>query len=325
MLEIPHLKGDTTVLFFDAHCDTLTKAVDTQSELSENTLHWDVSRACRYDGFVQVLAVWQDPVKGKPTFEKAMEYIREAEKFQYQNPHLKLCKDFTEIEKSLKEKRVCGLLAVEGGECLEGKLENLQALYQAGVRLMTLTWNHANELGDGAEAPENRGLTPFGRSVVSWMQQNGMLVDISHAGERTFWDCIENSHKPVIASHSNARAIHDHPRNLRDEQLRAVAKTHGVIGINFYTKFIGPPGKDDLDGLIAHIEHIAEIAGEDAVGLGADFDGMKSLPAPLEGVQNLNILFNALLRRNYSARTLEKFAGGNFLRVIRNVLGQTGE
>lgn len=313
------------MLLFDAHCDTLTKAVDTQSGLSDNTLHWDISRARRYDGFVQVLAVWQDPIKGRPTFKKAMDYIREAENFQIRDPHLKLCKNITEIEEGLKEKKVCGLLAIEGGECLEGRIENLQTLYQAGVRLMTLTWNHANELGDGAEAPENRGLTPFGRSVVSWMQQNGMLVDISHAGERTFWDCIDISHRPVIASHSNARTVHDHPRNLRDDQLRAIAKTHGVIGINFYTRFIGPSGKDDLDALIAHIEHIAGIAGEDAIGLGADFDGMMSLPAPMEGVQSLNILLDALSRRNIPASTLEKFAGSNFLRVIRNVLGQTGE
>jgi membrane dipeptidase len=132
---------------------------------------------------------------------------------------------------------------------------------------------------------------------------------------------MEISRKPVIASHSNARAIHNHPRNLRDEQLQAVSQTGGVIGINFYTAFIGPSGKSDMAALIRHIEHIIAIAGEDAIGLGADFDGCGSLPEPIAGVQSLDSLFEALARLNYPDQVIEKLAGRNFLRVFRNVLG----
>lgn len=312
------------MLIFDAHCDTLTRAVDEGQNLSDNPFHWDIARARRYDGFVQVLAVWQDPSKVKPDFAGAMRYVLAAEKFQRADPHLKLCRSAADLESGLKEKRVCGLLSLEGGECLEGKMENLKLFYQAGIRVITLTWNHANRLGDGAKEPQNRGLTPFGRDVVRWMQKNGMLVDISHAGEKTFWDCIEMAQRPVIASHSNARRIQDHPRNLRDEQLQAISKTGGVIGINFYTKFIGPPGKSNLSALIPHIEHILEKTGENAIGLGADFDGMYSLPGPIIGVQSLYALFNALARMNYTERLIEKIAGENFLRVFRHALEQTG-
>ncbi|NLO39687.1 MAG: membrane dipeptidase [Ruminiclostridium sp.] len=312
------------MLIFDAHCDTLTRAVNEGKNLSANSLHWDVARAGQYDGFVQVLAIWQDPDKVKPSFEGAMRYILAAEKFQREAPRLKLCRNASELEGGLQEKKVCAFLAVEGGECLEGEIENLRLFYQAGVRVLTLTWNHANGLGDGADEPENRGLTPFGREVMQWMQQNGMVVDISHAGERAFYDCIDIARKPIIASHSNARRIHDHPRNLRDEQLLAIAKTGGVIGMNFYTKFIGPPGKADLTALIGHIEHILGIAGEDSLGLGADFDGMYSLPPPIVGVENLYSLFNTLARMNYSDEILEKIASGNFLRVFGNALEQTG-
>lgn len=312
------------MMIFDAHCDTLTRAVNEGQSLSGNAFHWDIARARQYDGFVQVLAVWQDPAKMKPSFSRAMQYIRAAEKFGQEDAHLKVCRNASELESGLEEKKVCGLLALEGGECLEGKMENLKLFYQAGVRVITLTWNHANALGDGAEEPLNRGLTPFGREVVEWMQQNGMIVDISHAGEKTFWDCLGMAKRPVIASHSNARRIHDHPRNLRDEQLQAIARNGGVIGINFYTHFIGPPDKADLAALIQHIEHMLDVAGENAVGLGADFDGMDSLPEPITGVESLHALFNALARMNYSDELIEKIAGLNFLRFFRNALEQFG-
>ncbi len=312
------------MLIFDAHCDTLTRAVNEGKSLSVNPLHWDVARAGRYDGFVQVLAIWQDPDKVIPSFDGAMRYILAAEKFEREDRRLKLCRNVSELEGGLQEKKVCAFLAVEGGECLEGKIENLKLFYRAGVRVLTLTWNHTNGLGDGADEPGNRGLTPFGREVVQWMQQNGMVVDISHAGERTFYDCIDIARKPIIASHSNAKRIHDHPRNLRDEQILAIAKTGGVIGMNFYTKFIGPPGKAELSALIPHMEHILGIAGEDSAGLGADFDGMYSLPYPILGVENLYSLFNTLARMNYSDEILEKIASGNFLRIFGNALEQTG-
>lgn len=312
------------MLIADAHCDTLTKAVNMGVSLIENSFHWDVARAMQYDGFVQVLAVFQDPHKAKPTFRQAMAYIREAGKFEKRSPQLRLCRDYRDIENGIRDKKVCGILSLEGGDCLEGRLENLKAFYEAGVRMMTLTWNNANELGDGAEEARNGGLTPFGRDVVGWMQNHGMIADISHADEKTFWDCIAISRGPVIASHSNAMKIHSHTRNLRDEQLRAISESGGVIGVNFYTSFIGPPGKSGMTELIRHIEHILAMAGEDAVGIGADFDGMESLPEPIKGVQSMELLFNALARMNYPDALINKIAGGNFLRVFRNVLGQTG-
>lgn len=312
------------MLIFDAHCDTLTRAVNEGQNLSVNTFHWDITRALQYSGFVQVLAVWQDPAKMKPAFNRAMRYIRAAESFEHEDAHFKLCRSTAELESGLKERKVCGVLALEGGECLEGKMENLKSFYQAGVRVITLTWNHANALGDGAEEPQDRGLTPFGRDVVEWMQHSGMIIDLSHAGEKTFWDCIDMAERPVIASHSNAKTTHDHPRNLSDEQLQAIAKTGGVVGINFYTKFIGHPGKAGLADLIKHIEHMLEKAGEDAVGLGADFDGMYSLPAPIIGVESLDALFNALACMNYPDKLIGKIAGFNFLRVFRHVLEQIG-
>jgi len=308
------------VIIVDAHCDTLTKVVDNKKSLISNCYHWDINRARKYEGFVQVLAVFQDPGREKPSFRKAMRYIHEAESMERQYPFLKICRNYREIETGLMEKKVCGLLALEGGDALEGKTENLDEFYNAGIRLITLTWNYANELGDGAEIQRNGGLTAFGKDVVKLMQGKGMIVDISHADLKTFEDCMSISTKPVIASHSNARYVCDHPRNLYDWQIKEIKKTGGVVGVNFYTKFINNSFKAGISSLVRHIEHVCEVAGDDTVGLGADFDGMESLPDEIKGVEDLYLVFNELAKLNYSEESIGKIAGGNFLRVFRDVL-----
>ncbi|ANX01962.1 M19 family membrane dipeptidase [Thermoclostridium stercorarium subsp. leptospartum DSM 9219] len=304
----------------DAHCDSLTRAVNSKKSLVRNDLHWDMERALKYDGFVQVLAVFQNPDRRKPSFDNAMKYIREAERIERQTCFFKLCRSFEDIKNGIEDKKVCGLLGIEGGEALEGKLENLDEFYNAGVRIMTLTWNYANELGDGAEIQRNGGLTEFGRKVVKLMQEKGMIVDISHADIKTFEDCMSISTRPVIASHSNARAVCDHPRNLYDWQIMEIKRTGGVVGINFYAQFINNSKKAGVTSLIRHIEHICEIAGDGAVGIGADFDGMDALPAGIRGVEDLDIVFNELAKLNYSDTAIQKIAGGNFLRVFSDVL-----
>ncbi len=304
----------------DGHCDTLTEAADKHTGLVKNVLHWDISRASEYDAFIQVLAIFQDSEKTKPSVSQTEYYIKKAEAVQKQAEKFMLAKDAKQIKKAVDERMVCGILAVEGGDCLNGDIDNLLKLYDMGIRIMTLTWNNANELGDGCYQTLHGGLTPFGREIVRLMQSMGMIVDVSHADEKTFWDCIEECREPVIASHSNVRAVYDHPRNLYDDQIRAIAKTKGVIGINFYTEFIGPSKMNDVDGLLRHIEHLCTVAGEDIVAIGADFDGVESLPEQIHGVQDLNVLFNSLARLNYPDRVIRKIAGENLLRVFNDVL-----
>lgn len=308
------------MLIADAHCDTLTEAIAKNTTLLKNDLHWDISRASLYGSFIQILAIFQDREKMKPSVSQAEYYIKKAEAVEKQVSNFMLAKDAEQIRKAVEKRVVCGILAAEGGDCLEGKTGNLRKLYDMGIRLMTLTWNNANEIGDGCEEKLNGGLTPFGREIVRMMHDIGMILDLSHADEKTFWDCIEECRGPVVASHSNARAVHDHPRNLYDDQILAVAETNGVIGINFYTEFIGPSKKNDVSGLLRHIEHICTVAGEDVVAIGADFDGMNSLPGQIRGVQDLDILFNSMARLNYPDRIIRKIAGENLLRVFNDVL-----
>jgi len=214
------------------------------------------------------------------------------------------------------------LLSIEGGEALEGSLANLRNLFRLGVRGLTLTWNFRNELGDGiGEGERAKGLSKFGFEVVAEMNRLGMLVDVSHLAEPGFWDVVQISKKPIIASHSNAYALCQHPRNLTDAQIRAIADSGGVIGVNFYTGFLAnSPEQADIDTVVDHIIYLMKIGGTDVVGLGSDFDGIDQTPQGLENIALLPQLVIKLKNKGCSETIIEKVMGNNFLRVLQEVL-----
>ncbi|MDK2824048.1 MAG: rane dipeptidase [Clostridia bacterium] len=214
------------------------------------------------------------------------------------------------------------LLAIEGGEALAGSLGVLRCLFRLGIRVLTLTWNNRNELGDGCgEEPFGKGLSKFGREVVKEMNDLGMVIDVSHLAERGFWDVIEITNKPIIASHSCCKSLASHVRNLSDEQLKALARVGGVIGINFYPKFLNDnPYKASIDDVVRHIVYASEIMGPEHVGLGSDFDGIDSTPDGLEDVTKINMLIPKLEKAGFSSSDIANIMGNNFLRVLKKVL-----
>jgi len=211
-------------------------------------------------------------------------------------------------------------LGIEGGHALEGSIENVETFHQRGVRIITLTWNNANELaGSCMEKPET-GLTDFGREAVRRMNELGMIADLSHASPRTFYDTLEASTAPVICSHSACKALRDFPRNLDDDQLRVLAAHRGVIGIVFLPYFLRPEeDKATLGDVLDHIEHAVSVAGIDSVALGSDFDGFGTPPKGLEDVTRLPALLAGLRSRGYSAPDIARVAGLNFLRLWQEV------
>ena len=195
----------------------------------------------------------------------------------------------TDVEEAYEEGKIAALLSIEGGEALDGRIELLRIFYRLGVRLMTLTWSLRNEIADGAfEGRTGGGLTRFGVQVVEEMDRLGMVVDVSHLAEAGFWDVMEISTKPVIASHSNSKALCSHPRNLTDDQARAIAQKGGVIGVNFAGHFLGE-GRRSLAGVVDHIDHFSSIIGPEYIALGSDFDGLpwEQLPDELKDVSQL--------------------------------------
>jgi membrane dipeptidase len=273
--------------------------------------------------FVQFFAAFIEPSfcqayamrRAVQIFDRFHEQI---EKFK---DSVKLCLNYTDITAALAEEKVAAILSVEDGAAFQGELSAVRMFYKLGLRSVCLTWNHRNEIADGAvEGCTNGGLTTFGRELVCEMNRLGMLIDLSHIAEKGFWDVMELTKKPVIASHSNARKICNHRRNLTDEQILAVRDSKGVIGINFYPPFLNEGDNACIKDIIRHIEYISGLAGCETLGIGADFDGVDCLPQEITGVQDLYKVFNELLKLNYSEESVGKIAGGNFLRVIREVL-----
>jgi len=232
-----------------------------------------------------------------------------------------------EIRRAKAEGKLAGLLGIEGGEAIEGDLAALRCFYRLGVRLLTVTWNRRNALADGQkEARTNGGLTTLGVEAVQEMNRLGMIVDLSHLSAAGVQDVLAVSRAPVIASHSNARAVQDHPRNLTDEQVRGIAQGGGLVGVTLVPIFVAPEGQATLERLVDHIARLLQVGGEDHVGVGTDYDGF-GFHGPADqfhdmpDVSHLPRLTEALLRRGLSERVIEKVLGGNFLRVFEEVAG----
>lgn len=222
-----------------------------------------------------------------------------------------------DIRSAVADKKIASLMGVEGGHCIENSLAKLNELYKLGARYMTLTHSTNTDWADSATDREvHHGLTDFGKQVVREMNRLGMLVDISHVSEKTMRDAIVTSTVPVIASHSSAYAITPHPRNVPDSILRLIKERDGVIMVNFYTKYIEHGDRSDVDTLVDHIDHIAQVAGAAHVGIGSDFDGVPSLPAQLTDVSYYPYITQALLNRGYSHEDIRLILGENLMRVF---------
>lgn len=311
------------MLIVDAHCDTVTALMKNDEKLFENTKHIDLKRLKQYDGFVQFFAAFISPDHAKMgALRRTLSIIdRLYSEIESNKENITLCRNYNDILAAFSANKIAAVLSIEGGEALEGSIAVLRILYELGVRAMTLTWNFRNQIADGvSDGISGGGLTPFGREVVSEMNRLGMLVDVSHLSEAGFWDVINLTGAPVIASHSNAKKLCCHRRNLTDEQLLALKKNGGVTGINLYPVFLNNDGKASVKNIIEHIEYILALTGEDTLGLGSDFDGIDVTPEGIDGVQDLQTVINELFKLNYSQAVIEKIAGGNFLRVIQKVL-----
>lgn len=311
----------------DMHCDTLSFLETQQAgSLRENGGQLDLMRMRESGYLLQNFAIYVDMREHPDAWDWAM---RLAERFRAEMEKnrdlVRQVRCWDDIRRNRGEGILCAMLTVEEGGICGGKLEKLRKLYDLGVRMMTLTWNYQNELAGPASPPEGTvcqeplGLTEKGRAFAAEMESLGMILDVSHLSDEGFWNVVQLTKKPFVASHSNSRALCGHRRNLTDEMIRAVGERGGVIGLNFYEKFIREGQEDLLKGLTEHARRITDLGGMEVLGLGSDFDGIPA-NGDLPGAESLGLLWDALRRGGFTEGQLDKIFSENVLRVCRDVL-----
>ena len=343
-------------MIIDMHCDTISEIRYRRNKkgencsLRENRLHIDARRLKESGYMLQCFALYVHlrgcgGIDEQGVLQADQAWADLQELYRVYRQEVADCGDLLQpvsnaedLEQCRKTRKVAALLTVEEGGVCGGKPERLEELHAMGVRMMTLTWNFPNELGypniNGLNSRQGysalfqpdmeHGLTETGRDFVARMEQLGILVDVSHLSDRGFWDVIETSTRPFVASHSNARAVCPCVRNLTDEMIRALAEKGGVMGLNFCADFLrtvpeGAPNPGRLEDVTAHARHIFQVGGEDCLGLGSDFDGIDTNEA-LPGAQAMHTLWEALRQSGFTERQLDKIFYDNVLRVLEGTI-----
>lgn len=283
----------------DAHCDTLYNLVNKPGNANDITLE----RLKKGGVSLQTMAMYVGPkaplAQVEALFEKmlaAFENLKQQGWVQAFDP--------SEAE----EGKVKAMLSIEGCEVFESGLASIARYYDKGVRMACVTWNHQNALATPHCINATDGLTPYGLEAVREMQRLRMAVDVSHLNEAGYWDILNRTSVPPMASHSCCRALRDHTRNLHDEQLRALFAAGGFVGLNFYPVFL-TDGPCTLDTLVDHFDHMIILGGEGKVGFGSDFDGIESKPEHLDNPLDYPLLLDKLRRRGYSEKSVQSIAG----------------
>ncbi|MGI6097749.1 MAG: dipeptidase [Dethiobacteria bacterium] len=310
----------------DSHCDTVglfeNKKIGYNFNLWNEIGHLDLPRMEAGGVKVQFFAVYIEP-ENKPhtSLHRTLQLIDTYyETLKGLEERIVPVTDFGTLKQVLEGQKIASILAIEGGEAIETDLRLLRMLYRLGVRSFGLTWNQRNQIADGIDERESGGgLTRFGFSVIRELNKLGMLIDLAHLSEAGFWDVLETSADPVIVSHANAYTICNHPRNLKDQQLKALAEAGGVIGLSVYEDFI-KESNADLDSLADHFAHIASLIGVEHIGIGSDFDGIDRPVKGLEDVTKLPNLTAALLKRGFSKADMKKILRDNYLQLFNKVL-----
>lgn len=325
----------------DMHCDTISELLHArergeEASILENHLHIDLNRMQKGDYLLQNFAMFVHLGKTADPFHYAMKLVdlfyNELEPY---SDRIRIVKRWEDIEENQKAGKMSAMLTLEEGGICKGDLSCLRDFYRLGARMMTITWNFPNELGfpngkDESVSPARsvpdteHGLTETGIAFVQEMERIGMIIDISHLNDAGIRDVFHYTKKPFVASHSNARALARHPRNLTDEMIRALAERGGVAGINYYAPFLKDADKKmPLHGLcsdmVAHMKHMKQVGGIGCIGLGSDFDGIDTA-TDMKDCSGMQLLADVMSREGFTTGEIEAVFHDNVLRVYRELL-----
>ncbi len=258
--------------------------------------------------------------KGKP-FQLALDLIAKLKEEVSKNDSIKIAMSSDDLINNFKHKTKSALMGMEGAHPLEGRIDRLKTIYDAGVRYIGITWSNSNAFADAAGYTEHGGLTPLGERLIKEMMKLGMLIDVSHLSDKAFYDIIKitQSDYPLIASHSNPRKLLDHKRNLSDDMIKAIQKSNGVISVVYHSGFLTKNRRATIEDVLDHIDYLVGKTSINHVALGSDFDGFIKTPLGLENMSRLPNLTLGLYHRGYTFKDIEKILGTNFLRVFKRV------
>lgn len=330
----------------DMHCDTILGLLEKEdrnleSSLYENDLCVDIQKLQRGDYLVQNFALFTDQksveIPESQTMRLYDKYCRELEKYA---DWIAPVYSFQDIEENAKNHKISSLLTLEDGGVVFDDLAMLRNYYRMGVRMIALTWNYENGIGYPNLSMEEtnhdyklanflqrvdtvRGLTDFGIQYIQEMERLGMIIDVSHLNDAGFYDVLEYTTKPFVASHSNARSICPVARNMSDDMIMELAKRGGVMGLNFCGDFLAlhdkPNGPSQIEDMVTQIEYIKNLAGIDVIGLGTDFDGISS-KLEIEDASKMYLLADALREHGFTQEEIDKIFYKNVYRVYQEVL-----
>ena len=314
------------ILTLDTHCDTpMFFPQNVLFDHRDTRILVDLHKMDegRQDATIMVAYLPQNPAAGDPASHAkayADSIFDKIENIVAGNSnYISIARIPADLWTNKREGRKSIMLGIENGRAIEGSLDNLRHFAQRGIVYMTLCHNGDNDICDSARGSQtHNGVSDFGRKVISEMNRLGIMVDLSHAAESSFYDALELSETPIVCSHSSCRALCDHPRNLTDDQMRALAQKGGVMQVTLYNGFLVKEGQATIEDALRHLEHAISIMGIDHVGLGTDFDGDGGI-CGLASSSELLQFTRQLLTRNYSEEDIQKIWGGNFLRVMQQV------
>ncbi len=302
----------------DLHCDSLYKSETQNILLDDSSMQAKPMR----EGFacckLQCYAVWlSDDIRGEKAerlfYNAQRKLISEAKRL-----NIKLIGKNDNFRNLFLNNTNSAFLTLENGSALNGKIDNINKFAQLGVKIITLTWNGSNELGDGAMVHNPAGLTKFGREAVFQMEKEGIIVDISHASDKLFYEVAEICSKPIIATHSDSRAVTHHPRNLADEQINVIIHKGGLIGLNFHNAFLNnEPQKACKFDILKHTEHFLSLGAQDNLCFGSDFDGC-TLPKDIKGSESMADIYEMFLKHNYKESIIKKIFYENAQNFFEN-------
>lgn len=314
----------------DLHCDTIWKIHSCKQSqgLKKNHFHVDIQKLQKADSVAQFFALFIN--QGEVMEKKITPWSDFLDKHQVlmdqlalNSDEIALAKNGKDLDSNRASGKISAFMTIEEGGVLEGQMHRLEEAYAMGVRLITLTWNYINSIGFPnnlciTDYPNQR-LTAFGVEVVERMNELGMIVDVSHLSDQGFYHVHEISKKPYIASHSCARVLQNHPRNLTDDMLQVLGNDGGIVGLNFLPIFLDPQAVSSPEKMVEHILHIENKAGIDAVAIGTDFDGIDGY-LEIENISQMDKLLSALKKAGYSDDRIEKIWYRNARRIIDEVM-----